>query len=97
MSDAQTTDDEPIKTIESRRIDPAGRVRLKPDTYAVGTVLDVIVNGPADAVAISDAEVKSCGELQNAINIPHNRFDIYDIEEGQTVDVEVMEVIRRAE
>lgn len=98
MSDAQPTDDGPIKTIESRRIHPTnGRVIIPSSAYPVGTVLDVVIDGPADAVSIMDAEVKANGKYESAINIPHKKFDVYDIEPGQYADVEVMEVVKRAE
>lgn len=98
MSETEPTDDEPIDTIEHRRINAhTGRVIIPKDTYNVGTVLDVVINGPADAVAIADAVVKTCGPRENAINTPHEKFDVYDIEPGQYADVEVMEIVRHAE
>lgn len=71
MTESEPTGDEPIKTIESRRIDPDnGRVIFPRGVYPVGIVLDVVINNPDDAVAIMDAEVTSAGPRECAINIP---------------------------
>jgi len=91
-------DDEPINTIENCRTHPTnGRVIIPESEYPVGTVLDVVINAPRDSVALMDAEVKRVGDYESAINIPHKKYDIYDIEPGQRVDVEVSEVIQRVE
>lgn len=95
MSDEQTTEEEdPVNKIVNCRIHPTnGRVIIPAEEYSVGTVLDVVINAPQDSVALMDAEVTRVGEYESAINIPHKKFDIYDIECGQRVNVHVSEVV----
>jgi hypothetical protein len=73
----------------------SGRVSLPRGEFAPGSVLDVLVDGPDDSVAIMDAEVIAHGDDQ-VINIPDVKFRTYNIEEGQRVTVVVDEVTYRA-
>jgi bifunctional DNA-binding transcriptional regulator/antitoxin component of YhaV-PrlF toxin-antitoxin module len=99
MSDATTADDDtdgPLAEYAGRKIRAYnGRVSIPSGEFNPGSVLDVIIDGPQDTVAIMDAEV-ICHGNEEVLNIPAKKFKHYDIEEGQTVTIIVDGVTYRA-
>jgi hypothetical protein len=99
MSDAATADDDTEESVAEyvgRTIRAHnGRVSIPSGEFNPGSVLDVIIDGPRDTVAIMDAEVVGHGN-EEVLNIPAKKFKYYDIEEGQKVTIIVDEVTYRA-
>lgn len=99
MSDATTADDDtdgPLAEYTGRTIRAYnGRVSIPSGEFNPGSVLDVIIDGPRDTVAIMDAEV-ICHGNEEVLNIPAKKFKHYDIEEGQEVTIIVDGVTHRA-